>query len=168
MMGEMVTFAEETIHPFNMKTNHAIQFGGCMLLTAVVAFLLQPIVLKSLFTEGMQDAFLEPSGYIGGLVYLLVYPIAAFILWPKNKAKSWKRLTLIYALVVNTAIILFIFIYPFTTPRETIGLNGGEIVRSEGLAWMLTLLSTLAAAVLSIFPIGMCCYLFKRKVDGVA
>ena len=168
-MGKMITFAEETIHPFNMKTNHAIQFGGCMLLTAVVAFLLQPIVLKSLFTEGMQDVFLEPSGYIGGLVYLLVFPIAAFLLWSKNKTKSWKRLTLIYALVVNTAIILFIFIYPFTTQWVTIELDG-EIVRSrpEGLAWMLTLLSTLAAAVLSVFPIGLCCYLFKRKVDGAA
>ena len=154
-----------------MKTKHALQFGGCMLLTAVVSFLLQPIVLKTIFMEGGWDAFVTPSGYIGGLVYLLVFPIAAFFLWPKYKTKSWKRLTFIYTLVVNIAIILFVFIYPFTIQWGTTDLNG-EIVRTrirgEGLAWMITLLSTLAAAVLSVFPIGLCCYLFKRKVDRAA
>ena len=151
-----------------LDIKHALHFGGCMIPTAVVAFFLQPLVLKTLFSEpGLLDALMVPYGYIGGFIYLFVYFAAAIIIWPKCKTKSWKELARIYALVVNAVIILFLFIYPHI-PQWTI-IDGEKIrIKVDALAWVFTLGSTIVAALLSIFPIRLCCYLFKRKMDKTA
>ena len=152
----------------DLDIKHALQFGGCMTLTAVVAFLLQPLVLRELFSElGLPDALMVPYGYLGGIIYLFVFFAVAIILWSKCKTKSWKEMARIYALGVNAVVILFIFIYPLI-PQWTI-IDGEKIrIRVDALAWVFTLGSTIVAAFLSIFPIRLCCYLFKRKMDETA
>ena len=134
----------------SVKTKQAIQFGGYMMLTAVVAFLLQPLLLEELFSGGTWEYFwkglTEPLVYLGLIIYLFVYFVVAVIIWPKCKAKSWPELALIYALVVNIVILLSCFIL-------------------KDLLALFAVISTIADAWLSLIPIGLCCYLFKRKMD---
>jgi len=139
------------------KSKQILQFAGGMMLAALVAFLLHPL-LWVLIRCGFDWGFLWVAA-----VYVLVYgAVGAFARW-KYWHLSWKELAFrVWSIITAILfIILMVFIY---WPRY---IEFGEGIREQhlmdGMTALLFFSTSAFAAVFSAIPIGYCCYLFKRQ-----
>lgn len=132
----------------SQKSKPILQFAGGMMLAALVAFLLHPL-LWVLIRCGFDWGFLWVAA-----VCVLVYGAAgAFARW-KYWHLSWKELTF-RVWVIITAILFIILMICIYWP--------GYI--DDGMTTLLLFSTSAFAAAFSAIPIGLCCYLFKRQTD---
>jgi len=155
--GEGLNFAGR--YRMNQKRKQILQFVGGMMLAALVAFLLHPL-LWVLIGSGFDRAFLWVA-----IAYVVVYgAVGAFARW-KYWHLSWKDLAF-RAWAIITAILFIILMAYLRWPRYIEFADGiRERFYMDGMTEMLILSTSALAAVFSAIPIALCCYLFKRKTD---
>ena len=143
----------------SQKSKPILQFAGGMMLAALVAFLLHPL-LWILIRCGFDWGFLWVAA-VCALVYGAVGALARWKYWHL----SWKELTF-RVWVISTAILFIILMVYIYWPRY---IDFGDGIRErdlmDGMTALLFLSTSAFAAAFSAFPIGLCCYIFKRETD---
>ena len=142
----------------SQKSKQILQFAGGMMLAALVAFLLHPL-LWVLIRCGFDWGFL----WLAAVCVLVYGAVGAFARW-KYWHLSWKELAFrVWAIIVAILfIILMVYIY---WPRYIDFFEDGVRERFywDGMTFMLILSTSALAAAFSAIPIGYCCFLFKRQ-----
>ena len=156
--GESLNFADS--YCMSPKSKQILQFAGGMMLAALVAFLLHPL-LWVLIRCGFDRDFL----WVAAVCVLVYGAVGAFARW-KYWHLSWKELA--FRVWVIITIILFIILEVFLSWPRYIDFDGDGIMERElmdGMTAMLCLTTSALAAAFSAIPIGLCCYLFKRNTS---
>ena len=143
----------------SQKSKPILQFAGGMMLAALVAFLLHPL-LWVLIRCGFDWGFL----WVAAVCALVYGAVGAFARW-KYWHLSWKELAF-RVWVISTAILFIILMVYIYWPRY---IDFGDGIRErdlmDGMTALLFLSTSAFAAAFSAFPIGLCCYIFKRETD---
>ena len=153
--GEGLNFASR--YRMSRKRIQILQFAGGMMLAALVAFLLHPL-LWVLVRCGFDWSFL----CVAAVCVLVYVAVGAFARW-KYWHLSWKELAFRVWTIITAILFIILMVYIYW-PRY---IDYGEGIREQHLMDGMTALfffSTSAfAAAFSAIPIGYCCYLFKRQ-----
>ena len=141
------------------KSKPILQFAGGMMLAALVAFLLHPL-LWVLIRCGFDWGFLWAAA-----VCVLAYgAVGAFARW-KYWHLSWKELASRIWVIITAIIFIILMVYIYWPRYIDYGDGIGERGLMDGMTALLFFSTSAFAAAFSAFPIGLCCYLFKRQTD---
>ena len=155
--GEGLNFASR--YRMSQNSNQILQFAGGMMLAALVAFLLHPLLWWEV-RWGFNWEFLWVA-----VAFVVVFgAVGAFARW-KYWHHSWKELA--FRVWVIITIILFIILMVYIYWPRYIDYGDGIRVRHlmDGMTALLFFSTSVIAAAFSALPVGLCCYLFKRKTD---
>ena len=143
----------------SQKSKQILQFAGGMMLAALVAFLLHPL-LWVMIGSGFDWAFLWVA-----VAFVVVFGAVGAVARWKYWHLSWKELAF-RVWVIITAILFIILMAYLRWPRYIEFADGiRERFYWDGMTFMLILSTSALAAAFSAIPIGLCCYLFKRQTD---
>ena len=143
----------------HQKSKPILQFAGGMILAALVAFLLHSL-LWVMIRCGFDWDFLWVA-----VVYVLVYgTVGAFARW-KYWHLSWKELAFRVWVIITTILFIILMVYNYWPKYFDFGDGIRERYFMDGMTGLLILSTSAFAAAFSAIPIGLCCYLFKRKTD---
>lgn len=132
----------------SQKNKPILQFVGGMMLAALVAFLLHPL-LWVLIRCGFDWGFL----WVAAVCVLVFGAVGAFARW-KYWRLSWKELAFRVWVIITAILFIILMIYIYWP---------GYI--DDGMTALLLFSTSAIAAAFAAFPIGLCCYLFKRQTD---
>ena len=139
----------------SQKSKPILQFAGGMMLAALVAFLLHPL-LWVLIRCGFDWGFLWAAA-----VCVLVYGAAgAFARW-KYWHLSWKELAFRVWVIITAILFIILMVYIYWPRHIDYGDGIGERHLMDGMTALLFFSTSTLAAAFSALPIGLCCFLFK-------
>ena len=139
----------------SQKSKQILQFAGGMMLAALAAFLLHPLLWEMIRWD------FDRSILWVAVSYVVVYgAVGAFTRW-KYWHLSWKELALRVWGIITA--ILFIILMVFIHWPKYIDEGIGERYFMYGMRELLIFSISAIAAAFSAIPIGLCCYLFKRQ-----
>ena len=156
--GEGLNFAGR--YCMTQKSKQILQFAGGMMLAALVAFLLHPL-LWVLIRCGFDWGFL----WLAAVCVLVYGAVGAFARW-KYWHLSWKELAFRVWGIITAILFIILMVYIYW-PRYIDFFEDGVRERFywDGMTFMLILSTSAFAAAFSAIPIGYCCLLFKRQTD---
>ena len=156
--GEGLNFASG--YRMSQKSKQILQFAGGMMLAALAAFLLHPL-LWVMIGSGFDWAFLWVA-----VAFVVVFGAVGAVARWKYWHLSWKELAF-RVWVIITAILFITLIVYFRWPRYIDFFEDGVRERFywDGMTIMLILSTSAIAAAFSALPVGLCCFLFKRQTD---
>ena len=154
--GEGLNFAGR--YCMTQKSKQILQFAGGMMLAALVAFLLHPL-LWVLIRCGFEWGFL----WLAAVCVLVYGAVGAFTRW-KYWHLSWKELAFRVWGIITAILFIILMVYIYW-PRYIDFFEDGVRERFywDGMTFMLILSTSAFAAAFSAIPIGYCCFLFKRQ-----
>ena len=158
--GEGLNFAGR--YRMSQKSKQILQFAGGMMLAALVAFLLHPL-LWVLIRCGFDWGFL----WLAAVCVLVYGAVGAFARW-KYWHLSWKELAFRVWGIITAILFIILMVYIYWPRYRYFDLNGngiGERCLMDGMTALLFFSTSAFAATFSALPIGLCCYLFKRQTD---
>lgn len=144
------------------KSKQILQFASGMMLAALVAFLLHPL-LWVLIRCGFDWGFL----WVAAVCVLAYGAVGAFARW-KYWHLSWKDLAFRVWAIITAILFIILMVYIYWPRYRYFDLNGngiGERCLMDGMTALLFFSTSTLAAAFSAIPIGLCCYLFKRQTD---
>lgn len=129
------------------------------MLASLVAFLMHPLLWTQM---NIGSPFDWSFMWIAGL-YLFVYGITGVFVRMKCVHFSWKRQALISFFIIN--VILATALYINLSWPVFIEYDGIKEQRHivDGLTILIVLITSSIAALLSVIPIGICCYFFRKE-----
>ena len=158
--GEGLNFAGS--YCMSPKSKQILQFTGGMMLAALVAFLLHPLFWWEV-RWGFDWEFLWVA-----VAFVVVFgAVGAFARW-KYWHLSWKELAFRVWVIITAILFIILMVYIYWPRYRYFDLNGngiGERCLMDGMTALLIFSISAFAATFSALPIGLCCYLFKRKTD---
>ena len=141
----------------NQDYNSIFQFTGGMMLASLTAFLMHPL----LWILAMAGNPLDCTFLWVGVTYLLVYGfIGMFVCW-KCRQLSWKKQALLAFCIINAILAIVLFVN-LSWPRyvEIEGIKERRYI--DAMTFLMVLVTSTFAALLSAIPISLCCYYFKK------
>ena len=155
--GEGLNFASR--YRMSQKSKQILQFAGGMMLAALAAFLLHPL-LWVLIRCGFDWSFL----WLAAVCVLVYGAVGAFARW-RYWHLSWKELAFRVWVIITIILFIILMVYIYW-PRY---IDFGEGIRErhlmDGMTALLFFSTSAIAAAFSALPIGLCCFLFKRQTD---
>ena len=139
------------------KSKQILQFAGGMMLAALVAFLLHPllwVLIRCCFDWG----FLWVAA-VCVLVYGAVGAVARWKYWHL----SWKELAFRVWAIITAILFIILMVYIYWPRYIDYGEGIGKQHLMDGMTALLFFSTSAFAAAFSAIPIGYCCYLFKRQ-----
>ena len=144
------------------KNKQILQFAGGMMLAALVAFLLHPLLWWEV-RWGINWEFL-----LVAVAFVVIFgAVGAFARW-KYWHFSWKELAFRVWVIITAILFIILMVYIYWPRYRYFDLNGdgiGERCLMDGMTALLFFSTSALAAAFSAIPIGLCCYLFKRQTD---
>ena len=141
------------------KSKPILQFTGGMMLAALVAFLLHPL-LWVLIRCGFDWGFL----WVAAVCVLVYGAVGAFVCW-KYWHLSWKELAFRIWVIITAILFTFLMVYIYWPGHIDYGDGIGERHLMDGMTALLFFSTSTLVAAFSALPIGLCCFLFKRQTD---
>jgi len=141
----------------NQDYKSILQLTGAMMIASLAAFLMHPL----LWTLVIVGPPFDWSFIWVGVTYLLVYGlIGMFVCW-KCWQLSWKKQALLAFCAINTILAIVLFVN-LNWPRyiEIEGIKERRYI--DGMTFLMILVTSTLAAILSAIPISLCCYFFKK------
>ena len=141
----------------NQDNISIFHFAGAMMLASLAALLMHPLLWMLVKVGSPFDW----SFVLVVVTYLLVYGfIGMFICW-KCRRLSWKKQALLAFCVINAILAIVLFVY-LSWPRyiEIDGIKERRYI--DGMTFLMILMTSTFAALLSAIPISLCCYFFKK------
>ena len=139
------------------KSKQILQFASGMMLAALVAFLLHPL-LWVLIRCGFDWGFL----WVAAVCVLAYGAVGAFARW-KYWHLSWKDLAFRVWAIITAILFIILTVYIYWPRHIHYGEGLGEQYLMDGMTALLFFSTSAFAAAFSAIPIGYCCYLFKRQ-----
>ena len=142
------------------KSKQILQFAGGMMLAALVAFLLHPLLWWEV-RWGINWEFLWVA-----VAFVVVFgAVGAFARW-KYWHHSWKELAFRVWVIITIILFIILMVYIYW-PRyiDFYGDGNKERQLMDGMTALLFFSTSALAAAFSAIPIGLCCYLFKWQLD---
>jgi hypothetical protein len=143
----------------SQKSKPILQFAGGMMLAALVAFLLHPL-LWVLIRCGFDWGFL----WVAAVCVLVFGAVGAFARW-KYWRLSWKELAFRVWVIITAILFIILMVYIYWPMYIDYGDGIVERGLMDGMTALLFFSTSAIAIAFSAFPIGLCCYLFKRQTD---
>ena len=141
----------------NQDYNSIFQFTGGMMLASFAAFLMHPLLwMQAMAGNPFDSIFLWV-----GVTYLLVYGfIGMFVYW-KCWQLSWKKQALLAFCIINAILAIVLFVN-LSWPRyiEIDGIKERRYI--DAMTFLMILVTSTFASLLSAIPISLCCYYFKK------
>ena len=153
--GEGLNFASR--YGMSRNSKQILQFAGGMMLAALVAFLLHPL-LWVLIRCGFDWGFL----WVAAVCVLVYGAVGAFARW-KYWHLSWKELAFRVWAIITAILFIILMVYIYWPRYIDYGEGIGEQHIMDGMTALLFFSTSAFAAAFSAIPIGYCCYLFKRQ-----
>jgi len=143
----------------SQKSKPILQFAVGMILAALVAFLLHPL-LWVLIRCGFDWGFL----WVAAICVLVYGVVGAFARW-KYWHLSWKELAFRVWVIISAILFIVLMVYIYWPRYIYYGDGVGERHIMDGMTALLFFSTSAFAAAFSAIPISLCCYLFKRQTD---